>query len=220
MKHYNVGTERCPLVCYRSMVNGLRLTLEGNRLNVVKEAFCCINGEPGAECFTIAQARVAFSYEEFEKWCEAIEVSCVDDEIVTWSQFSDFYADISMTIFDDAKFVHLVADSWSTGDSSHHLVNDKDVETLLAAMRHNLMKFGSSRHSEEFVLRDIFREFDADNSGALSLKELRNILLKINLNADDRYLKALLKKFDTNGNGVVEFEEFQKYIVGERYHKH
>lgn len=124
-----------------------------------------------------------------------------------------------MTMFNDKEFIQLVSDSW-TISSSQFLIHPKDVETLIAAMRHNLMKAGSARNNEEYVLRNIFREFDVDKSGALSINELRNMLFKLNLACDDRYLEALLRKFDSNNNGVVEFEEFQRFIVGDIYTRH
>jgi Ca2+-binding EF-hand superfamily protein len=33
------------------------------------------------------------------------------------------------------------------------------------------------------------------------------------MNVPAPYLEALLKKFDRNGNGVVEFEEFLSYLT-------
>jgi Ca2+-binding EF-hand superfamily protein len=46
------------------------------------------------------------------------------------------------------------------------------------------------------------------------------MLTKLNLAAPDKYLEALLLKFDRNGNGVVEFDEFLQYVVYDRYHKY
>ena len=122
-------------------------------------------------------------------------------------QFGDFYADISMTMFKDSEFLKFVSDSW-TVSTTQYTVSKKDVETLLAAMRHNLLKVGSARHTEEYILRELFRDMDTDKSGALSINELRSMMCKINLTVDDRYLAAILNCMDTNKNGVVEFEEF------------
>ena len=123
-------------------------------------------------------------------------------------------------MFNDREFIALVSDSWQMADQSRFLIHPKDVETLIAAMRHNLMKYGSSRYSEEYVLRNIFREFDTDNSGALSLNELRGIMHEINLACDDKFLEALLRRVDSNHNRVVEFEEFQRFLVGDIYTRH
>ena len=119
MRYYNKGTTRSPLVCYRSFVEGLRQPLEGNRRSVVSDAFKKINSEDGAECFTIAQAKAAFAYDDFEKWCQAIGVKNADDEIVTMKQFADFYADISMTMFKDTEFLKFVSDSWTVSTTQY-----------------------------------------------------------------------------------------------------
>ena len=54
----------------------------------------------------------------------------------------------------------------------------------------------------------------------LSKVELNALLKKINLNVDEKYLEALIKKLDTNNNGVVEFEELVSFVIQERYHKY
>ena len=124
-----------------------------------------------------------------------------------------------MTIFKDQEFVKLVSESWCV-DTSSLFVHAKDVEALVAAIRHNLMKYGNARHTEEFILRDLFRDFDRNGDGSLGEEELCQMLLKINLKTDRKYVCALLKLFDTNNNGKVEFEEFQRYVVADRYHKY
>ena len=115
MKYHNKSSRDEPknrLVDYESFVKMLRLPLKGRRHDIVMEAFCKINSEPEAQAFTVAQAKDAFAYEEFDKWCQAIEVPEAEGEIVTMEQFSDFYADISMAVFEDVRFIKLVEDSW------------------------------------------------------------------------------------------------------------
>lgn len=62
----------------------MRLPLKDRRLEIVKDAFTKITGEPEAECCTVAQAKEAFAYEEFDKWCAAIECANVEGEIIQW----------------------------------------------------------------------------------------------------------------------------------------
>lgn len=223
MKYHNRSARDEPknrLVDYEAFIKMLRLPLTGRRLDIVKDAFCKINPEQGAEGFTVGQAREAFAYEEFDKWCQAIEVPEQDGEIVMWEQFSDFYADISMAVFEDARYIKLVEDSWRVAEQSYKQVSQKDLEALMTQIRQALLKSGTERHTEEFVLREIFRQFDRDNNGVLSKVELNALLKKINLNVDEKYLEALIKKLDTNNNGVIEFEELVSFVIQERYHKY
>lgn len=44
------------------------------------------------------------------------------------------------------------------------------------------------------------------------------MLVKLQISVENKYLSALLKKFDRNGNGVIEFEEFCEFIIKDPYH--
>lgn len=58
---------------------------------------------------TVGNAKAAFAYEEFDKFCELMGVSAADEgSCITWEAFSEFYADISMSSSDDKAFFKLV----------------------------------------------------------------------------------------------------------------
>lgn len=219
MKHFNRGTERAQLVDYPALINGLRLPLEDCRLKIVTQAFQKIACDQELSSISVGQAKTAFSYEEFDKWCQAIEVGDADDAQISWNSFRDFYADISMTIFDDKQFVKFVSETWALETSSYN-VTPKDIEHMVAAIRHNLLKYGNARRTEEYILRELYREFDVNNNGTLSISELSSMLTKINIKTEDRFLQVLFNKFDANDNGQIEFEEFVSYVIHERYHKY
>ena len=118
-----------------------------------------------------------------------------------------------MTVFDDNQYVEMVNSAWDVTEPAYKTVTQKDLETVLQAIRASLLKAGTEKHTEEFILREIFREHDRNNNGSLSKTELGSLLNKINLKVVDKYLEALIKKLDANGNGSIEFEEFVHFIV-------
>lgn len=150
-------------------------------------------------------------------WCDAMEVENADDTVITWDQFCEFYADVSMKFFEEKAFIDIVQKSWAINEQSHLSVNQKDLEHLCAAIRHSLLKSGSQRHTEEFVLRELFREFARDGDGAVTTTELRAMLNKININTEERFLEAFIKACDKNNCGSVEFEELRFLIIEGRY---
>ena len=81
------------------------------------------------------------------------------------------------------------------------------------------MKYGTERHTEEFILRELYREHSREGDGPLTLDELRAMLNKINITAQDQYLEALVNHIDVNGTGVIEFEELVAFLVQDRYTK-
>ena len=75
----------------------------------------------------------------------------------------------------------------------------------------------TNKSYEEYTLRGIFKQFDLNNSGTLTLDELAAMLAKLGISVDRKYIIAMLKKLDTNGTGVVEFEEFANLLINDPY---
>jgi Ca2+-binding EF-hand superfamily protein len=57
-----------------------------------------------------------------------------------------------------------------------------------------------------------FDAFDADKSGQISCGELSQILAKCGVKVSEDQCKQLIKMFDANGSGMMEFNEFQNLI--------
>jgi len=63
-------------------------------------------------------------------------------------------------------------------------------------------------------LREIFNQIDIDNSGSIDEKELELALHKADKKVTRAQAKRLLKRFDTDGNGTLEFDEY-RLMVGD-----
>jgi len=103
-----------------------------------------------------------------------------------------------MKFFEEADFLKMVEDSWGVKEEAHIAVTKEDMANLVGAIRHSLLKSGNERHTEEFILRELFREFGRDGEGAVTVTEFRAMLNKINLNAEDKFLEAFIKGLDKN----------------------
>jgi len=103
-----------------------------------------------------------------------------------------------MKFFEEADFIKMLEESWGVKEADYIGVNKYDMANLVGAIRLSLLKSGNERHTEEFVLRQLFREFGRDGEGAVTTTELRAMLNKINLNADDKYLDAFINFMDKN----------------------
>jgi len=83
---------------------------------------------------------------------------------------------------------------------------------VIKLMRHRLTTVSNDRQ-EEYVLRNIFRTFDVDKSGALTINEMAGLLAKLGVAVSDKELVALMREMDTNKSGVIEFEEFCQFMI-------
>lgn len=75
----------------------------------------------------------------------------------------------------------------------------------------------SNGTEEEFKLRQIFKSFDLNSSGNITIEELAAMLAKLGIQIDRKYINGTLRAMDLNGNGVIEFEEFANLIIFDPY---
>lgn len=64
-------------------------------------------------------------------------------------------------------------------------------------------------------LRALFRRFDVDKSGGLSRKELSVVLKRIG-KVTERDIDRIMEAADTNGNGIIEMDEFVSLLYSGR----
>lgn len=57
-------------------------------------------------------------------------------------------------------------------------------------------------------IRKAFRLFDEDNTGRISLRNLRHIALELGEPIDDGELSAMIDEFDKDGDGEINEQEF------------
>lgn len=154
MKHYNVAARSDPkdrLIDYVAFGKGLRRPLEGRRLGITEAAWKKCAGD--ASEMTVSASNMGEAY--FEGWCRHHGVK--EGDVVSQESYMDGQCDLSTVIYEDAKYIALVEQAWGLSEDGHLKVHYKDTEALIAAIRLNLMKMGSEKHTEEFILREIFR---------------------------------------------------------------
>ena len=71
------------------------------------------------------------------------------------------------------------------------------------------VKLDASSTADEIAeLREVFACFDKDSSGSVTTTELGAVLQSMNKNFSTNDLKKIVAKFDANGDGQIDFDEF------------
>ena len=139
---------------------------------------------------------------------------------VSWDDFCLFYREIAVQVPNDEYFEDLVASQWAdTAPSGVDRIDNTAMMHLIGLLRQRLITLANG-HQEEYALRNLFRTFDVDGSGALSIDELAGMTSKLGVLVSDDELMALMRGIDENKSGVVEFEEFEKFLIEEPYTKY
>jgi Ca2+-binding EF-hand superfamily protein len=66
------------------------------------------------------------------------------------------------------------------------------------------------------LFRDQFEQFDVDGSGSIDAVELGNICASLGETLSDSQLRAMIQEIDSNGNGVIEWEEYLQAMYSKR----
>ena len=132
---------------------------------------------------------------------------------VTVDEFIQHYREVAMQIPNDDYFVQKLESTWKdVAEDIHAPVKRDKVMHLIKLMRHRLTTV-ANHGQEEYVLRDIFRTFDLDKSGCLTINEMAGLVAKLGVAVNEKELLALMREMDTNNSGVIEFEEFCQFMV-------
>ena len=67
------------------------------------------------------------------------------------------------------------------------------------------------------MLRKIFKDFDLNGSGAITIDELGAMLAKLGISVERKYMEGLMRDLDTNKTGMLEFEEFTTFLIYNPY---
>lgn len=228
MKYYDVDSDGN--ITYEEFIRGLRDPLSERRKAMVTKAFELIdrnrNGNIGVAdidaIYDVSQNQDFIDgtktrteiLEEFLNGFDGMRGN--NDGTVSRQEWDDYYTDLSMSLPSDEYFVRMMESVWQICEDETSTVTLEQIKFLTKTIRSKLMDF-SAGQTEELVLRNTFREFDLNKDGVLGSDELQALLVRLQMSVERKYLSALLKKFDRNGNGVIEFEEFVNFIVNDPY---
>ena len=141
------------------------------------------------------------------------------DGLITWADFDSYYRQVAALIPEDNYFEEFIGGQFG---ENHAETTDKITKShvmhLIALMRQRLLTL-AGHSQEEFALRGMFREFDLNNNGAMSIDELGGLTSKLGVSCTEDELVAMFRELDMNGNGMIEFEEFQSLMISDPYTK-
>ena len=87
-------------------------------------------------------------------------------------------------------------------------IDTEDAESKIDKMENRLRKILKKAKDKGLSLRDAFSEFDRDNRGIVDDRDFEAVLADLGFKGAHWELDALVKRFDTNGDGYVSIDEF------------
>jgi len=78
-----------------------------------------------------------------------------------------------------------------------------------------IMKIREGMRAQFPLVRDVFRRFDTDHDGVMTLGEFKTVVGKFGFMLDDDEVLAIMKHFDKRGDGQVSYNEFCDELLDE-----
>lgn len=148
---------------------------------------------------------------------------------------------LSKEEIDDYKEVFKLFDVDGSGDISEKELNDvlkrfgceiseEDVRNLMTdtlnktGNRDGKLRFeaflaimsnipdGKMNENEDFELKNAFDTIDTDKSGTISFNEVKALMEQCGLSISKQEIDLIMKEYDTNGDGEMDFEEFKEIL--------
>ena len=134
-----------------------------------------------------------------------------NDGKVTLDEFLDYYRDLSMSIPSDEYFVAMMESTWQCPEEENNAMTQQTVSHLLREVKSRIMQLA---RNDPQLLRKIFNDFDLNQSGSLTIDETTNLIAKLQISVERKYVYPFFKVIDQDNSGGIEYEEFQAYILG------
>jgi len=116
----------------------------------------------------------------------------------------------SVMEFRKHRFVLIEADEYTLNYMENKKFPSSDVSSIVDKLKEKMRE-------QSVLIRDTFRKFDTDHSGALNMSEFRQVLHKFNFECSDQELITIMRKFDPNGDGSIRYDEFCEAVLEDDY---
>lgn len=125
--------------------------------------------------------------------------------IITWQEFYDYYSDLAMSTPSDEYFVRMMESTWQCPE-------DDNEEEIRATVRHLYIEVKSRvnqlARNDPNLYRKIFNDFDLNGTNSLTIDEISNMIAKLRISVERKYIYPFFKIIDADNSGCIEFEEW------------
>lgn len=222
MKYYDVDGDGN--ISYDEFLNGMKDELSERRVAMVKKAFMMLDKD-GSGKITISDINGIYDvsmnpeFLEGRKTRDEILAEFLNnfdgkrgnnDGVLTWEEFYDYYSDLSMSTPSDEYFVRMMESTWQVPENEDAEVTKQTVKHLHSEVKSRIHQLARNDPS---LFRKIFNDFDLNGSESLTIDEVNNLIAKLRISVERKFIYPFFKIVDANNSGAIEYEEFEAYLT-------
>ena len=223
MRHYDIDGDGS--ISYEEFISGLRDELTPRRMTMVNKAFAMMDRDQSGQ-LTISDIASIYDVSMNPEFLEGRKTRDEilgdflnnfdgargnNDGVVTKQEWTDYYTDLSMSTPSDEYFVRMMESTWQVPEEENNAVTQQTVSHLLREVKSRVWEL--ARQNPQF-LQKIFNDFDLNQSGHLTIDEVTNLVAKLKISVERKFVYPFFKVVDANNSGGIEYAEFEAYIIG------
>lgn len=131
--------------------------------------------------------------------------------MVSQGAFEEVMSCISNSTPDDETFIQLLEGCWKVRETKEVNVDPADLKRTAQELRSSLLGMTKGCQDEK-LNRRVFKEFDRNSSGLLTIDELESMLSRFQIQAKAACVRESFRLIDRNRNGYIEYDEFVRFI--------
>ncbi len=133
------------------------------------------------------------------------------DGTVTFQEFFDYYSDLSMSVPNDEYFVRMLESAWQLPEVENDPVGEASIKMLIKEVRSRVLELAKN---DPKLIKKIHSDFDLNQNGNLTIDEVTNMIAKLKISVERKYIHPFFKYIDQDNSGTIDYPEFEKYILG------
>ena len=132
---------------------------------------------------------------------------------ITHDEFFEYYTDLSMSIPNDEQFVKILESTFQCPEEDMDSTAHAAIQMLVKEVRLRVLQLA---HDDPELVRKVFQDFDLRQSGALTIDEFTNMIAKIKIAVERKYIHPFFKSIDRNNSGMITLQDFETYVLSKQ----
>ena len=135
-----------------------------------------------------------------------------NDGIITKDEWFEYYTDLSVSVPSDDYFVQMMESTWNICEDEDDAEYHSNVSSYVDRV-HSQLQLLTGKSKDEGLIRKIFDDFDLNQNDMITIDEFANMIAKLEISVERKYLRGILREIDLDKSGAIEFEEFYTFVT-------
>lgn len=212
---------------YQELLSGLQSPLAGERLAIVNKAFAVLDRDGSGvvdflEVGDIYNASKHPDVAEGKKTAEEVTTtflkgfegngSTQKDGKITKAEFIAYYQDLSASVPSDEYFVQMMESCWMIRKGEASDAQRAKLAGLLELLKSKVMQKTRSGKNPADTLANVFKFFDADESGKVTADEFNHAMERFGISLERADTRDFFAMFDADNSGTITIQEFTEAV--------